>query len=577
MERLKYIYWTTFLAFALIVAGCSTKVEVGECPEMLPEGSLGEPINTPYDEFSPMIVDDYLYFTFNAGESGLGNEILSVNLNTGKIESSRQFLYKGFELHGTPYFYIDYRNRPKALMSGRFEDEADFNIYQLSYENGVWGSPIVLGAEINTKANEVSPSISADGSTLYFSSDREGGIGNYDIYYSDFDNDIWNEAINIGDMINSESDELNAYDIGEGLFFYASDVDGDFDIYYNQFTSLLPTVSKRLEYPVNTSSNESSFYISNNKIYLSSDREPSCGYRDLYSFDFCEGIKVSGRVVDTDGKAVREGKVELIENNLVVDSYSLSFSDSYSFDLRPNKKYQVKYINTCLPGEMASSMIETYCSPIQPIKYVADIVIGKQTPVFTFEDYKLPFFSTGYYKPMTTLNLQELRQQLAYGIFKDNKQSSYINQPNEIYDKLAPQIDRAIQDANRYIYTSVERLENDCSDIEEMMVVEIRGYADPRPIPKGSRYVGPSIKDKDLGVHIENGAIIDNDVLSMLRAYYTALELRKNLSKHPRYNEIKNMVVWRVKGMGVDKNPSEDMLYQRHVQVDISIMPAEVN
>jgi hypothetical protein len=178
---------------------------------------------------------------------------------------------------------------------------------------------------------------------------------------------------------------------------------------------------------------------------------------------------------------------------------------------------------------------------------------------------------------MTSLNLEELRQQLSYGIFKGNNKTSYINQPGDIYNKLAPQIDRALEDAQAYLYSSVERLENHCKGIDEIMVIEINGFADPRPIPKASIYAGPTINDMDMGIRIESGAMMDNNLLSSLRAYYTAIELRKSLSKHPRYSEFKDMIVWRVKGKGIDPTPNEDMLYQRHVKVDISIIPSEVN
>ncbi|MCZ7557601.1 MAG: OmpA family protein [Bacteroidia bacterium] len=60
---------------------------------------------------------------------------------------------------------------------------------------------------LNTEWNEIKPSVTVDGSRLYFASDREGGFGNLDIYVSDFENDEWSEPVNIGERINTKEHE----------------------------------------------------------------------------------------------------------------------------------------------------------------------------------------------------------------------------------------------------------------------------------------------------------------------------------------------------------------------------------
>ncbi len=67
----------------------------------------------------------------------------------------------------------------------------------------------VLGPEINTPYDEISPFISPYGNILYFSSDAKTGMGGFDIYYSKSDSDgVWGQAVNIGYPINTHRDEF---------------------------------------------------------------------------------------------------------------------------------------------------------------------------------------------------------------------------------------------------------------------------------------------------------------------------------------------------------------------------------
>ncbi len=79
-----------------------------------------------------------------------------------------------------------------------------------------------LGSGINTSANEIKPSLTADGTRLYFASDRDGGKGLLDIYASTFENDEWQPAVNLGDRINTTDHEtINSISFdGTAIFLY---------------------------------------------------------------------------------------------------------------------------------------------------------------------------------------------------------------------------------------------------------------------------------------------------------------------------------------------------------------------
>ena len=97
------------------------------------------------------------------------------------------------------------------------------DIYVSFYEgNNIWTAPKSLGKKINlSDYNEMSPFIAADGVTLYFSSDRPGGIGENDIWMSKRQDDSWtkwSDPVNLGKPINTEKSEA----------FFTLDAGGEF-------------------------------------------------------------------------------------------------------------------------------------------------------------------------------------------------------------------------------------------------------------------------------------------------------------------------------------------------------------
>jgi len=98
--------------------------------------------------------------------------------------------------------------------------------------NNIWTAPKSLGKKINLPDyNEMSPFIAADGVTLYFSSDRPGGLGENDIWMSKRLDDSWtkwSEPVNLGRPINTEGSEaFFTLDAG-GEYAYLTSSDGAF-------------------------------------------------------------------------------------------------------------------------------------------------------------------------------------------------------------------------------------------------------------------------------------------------------------------------------------------------------------
>ncbi len=75
--------------------------------------------------------------------------------------------------------------------------------------DGSWGTPKNIGYPINTKFDEITPHIDTTGKRLYFSSKGHISYGGFDIYYSDFEaSNLWGEPQNMGMPINSDRDDI---------------------------------------------------------------------------------------------------------------------------------------------------------------------------------------------------------------------------------------------------------------------------------------------------------------------------------------------------------------------------------
>ena len=110
------------------------------------------------------------------------------------------------------YGYLTMDGKAILLAFARKKNSEDDDLYISFFEEGRWTRPLELGEEINTKYSETTPFLSADGKTLYFSSDRPGGQGSQDIYLTRRLDDTWQhwrKPQNLGFPINT--DEYDAY------------------------------------------------------------------------------------------------------------------------------------------------------------------------------------------------------------------------------------------------------------------------------------------------------------------------------------------------------------------------------
>jgi hypothetical protein len=182
-----------------------------------------------------------------------------------------------------------------------------------------WGMPVNLGPTVNSGAYDLSPRESADGLTLLFHSTR-GGLGGEDIFMSTraTKNDPWGPAVNLGTPVNSTADDGEAVMTLDGLtLFFSSDRDGglgNYDVYVTtrRSTSHAWGPPINLGPSVNTGAIEwtSSISADGSTLYFCSDRPAAWGPCSIYQTTISP-------VVDFNG----DGKVDDTEVRIMMDNW----------------------------------------------------------------------------------------------------------------------------------------------------------------------------------------------------------------------------------------------------------------
>ncbi len=209
-----------------------------------------------------------------------------------------------------------------------------------------WTTPKNLGIGVNSSEWESQPSLSADGRTLYFVSDRRGGIGRRDIWVSILGSDgVWKKAKNVGKPVNTVYDEISPFiHVNNRVLYFASKGltgYGGYDIYYSdKDTSLTWTEPKNFGGPVNDHEDQFSLFITADgvKAYYSHEELVEGGNSTSKIIEMeipkekrikFKSNYVKGIVTDKETRKPLRSNVELIEL-LKNETESLVESDSIS-------------------------------------------------------------------------------------------------------------------------------------------------------------------------------------------------------------------------------------------------------
>jgi hypothetical protein len=225
----------------------------------------------------------------------------------------------------------------------------DGSIYSSTYSNGVWSPIKKLNKNINTKYYESHASVSADGKRLYFSSNREGGFGNLDIYVSELDQTgNWGPAVNLGSEINTPFNEDTPFITkNDSMLYFSSEGHnsmGGFDNYKSQRTATGWKTPSNLGFPINSADDDKFFQPVNNGInaYYSITtgyKKKEIFYLDLQSRDLNRPYIISGIVTyntSRDSSVKSEIRfVNKVSGDTLYTCYADSLTGEYSMNVAP--------------------------------------------------------------------------------------------------------------------------------------------------------------------------------------------------------------------------------------------------
>ncbi|MBT9395211.1 PD40 domain-containing protein [Hymenobacter sp. NST-14] len=324
--------------------------------------SMGEAINSKREDYGPTLNADADLLIFS-----------SKRKTRGLNDVSDEDLYQSRRENG---LWTDAEPLPKPINSAYNEGSAciskdgttlyfarcecptchgNCDLYVSNFKDGKWTMPKSLGANVNSSAWDSQPTLSPGEDTLYFASDRLGGFGLSDIWFTvKQKNGEWSRAQNMGPVVNTRESEVSPFyhPLYHVLYFSSRGQllnFGDFDIYKTY------RVRGRWQEPINigplVNGKGSEYYFtidsdSKNLYYARSEQQEPKNL-DLYSFPLpmeaqpTATTHVEGSLIDSVSRRPLNGIVSIIDtdNGIEVASKYLRDDGSFDFDLMEGSHY----------------------------------------------------------------------------------------------------------------------------------------------------------------------------------------------------------------------------------------------
>jgi len=321
------------------------------------------------------------------------NELPFLDLYVGDVDSNLHF--KSFEkLHKN--INKKYHEGPAsfnkagdfmAFTRNNYEGKSIEGIIKLKlftseYKDDKWQKPVPLHFN-NDEYSVGHASLTTNADTMYFASDKPGGMGGVDIYriFRKADGG-WTDPENLGEKINTEGDEMFPFVHPDGLLFYASDGLlglGGLDVFIARITKTGFSKPENVGVPVNSSYDDFAFILDKQQRsgYFSSNRFEGEGDDDIYLFRllkaFRSGKLLRGKTMDQDSNILANVKVNLYNENVEIIGTTTTTEDGkYEWEIEQDKFYSLngKKVQYTEGRNIADSHTEDY------IVY-ADLILTK--------------------------------------------------------------------------------------------------------------------------------------------------------------------------------------------------------
>ncbi len=279
------------------------------------------------------------------------------------------------------------------------------DLYMIDKRGDTWTKPAPLGPNINSKYLETTGSITPDGKTIYFASNRPQGYGGMDIYVSQKKDDgTWGPAENLGPAVNTSANEDAPFiHPDQWTLFFTSDGKGSMggrDIFLTRLFNQEWTKPENLGYPLNTTMDDNYFTLSaDGRLgFFASNRKGGTGGQDIYSVDMPEQesniplTMIKGRILNSETGEPMPTTIYMVDNSSgkkldfvyqpdpVTGDYLIILPPSGHYDMIIESEGFLPYtLNINVPGQ--TYFYELYQQIMLEEIRQFDVVVGQRVEV----------------------------------------------------------------------------------------------------------------------------------------------------------------------------------------------------
>jgi OmpA-OmpF porin, OOP family len=419
---------------------------------------LSDTVNSFVLQYFPVLTADQqeLIFTRRFGGGPSDDEDLVVSRKTKKgrwgVPQSISNNINSQLNEGTCTISADGRKLIFTSCSGR-NGLGSCDLYESKKIGGDWTQPRNLGPNVNSAEWESQPSLSADGRTLYFISDRRGGLGRRDVWVATMnDKGEWNRAKNLGKPINTIYDEMSPFiHVNNRTLYFASNGltgFGGYDIFYSEKDSTKWSEPLNFGNIVNNHEDQYSFFITadGKKGYYSHEEPRDAGYSvsHIYEIEIPEDHQVKfksnyvrGIVRDKETRAPLLAKIELInlakneveslvESDSVTGEYLMVLTQGAEYALYVNKQnYLFQSLNFNY-SEVSNFEPIVMNIELEPVKEGSIAIL--QNIFFDHDKFDLKERSITELQKITKFLIENEHTRVEIGGHTDNSGSASYNQ-----------------------------------------------------------------------------------------------------------------------------------------------------
>lgn len=340
-------------------------------PRLFAINKLDAPINDQGSNYAGYLKDNNFYFTSSRPVETAGKkEVLEDKDKKAKVtRKETPYLNAVYQAAGNPLldkvtvqkvgtnakgietaaaaFHPDGKTMYVTRWNGK-DEVKNYQIYYATLSGTQWSEPMLLGTQVNDASfNSMQPFVTRDGKYLIYSSDRPGGQGKYDLWYSALNADgTLGQSINMGPVINTpEDDQAPYYNSLTRKLLYSSKGKvgmGGFDFFESEGSFSKWTVPVNMGYPLN-SSKDDLYFTSTDSLdrsgYISSDRASLCCLEIFHVKR--KFLTVQGTLLDCHTMKPMAGALIVLTDSTGKRQVITDASGKYSFKVNSNRSLRI--------------------------------------------------------------------------------------------------------------------------------------------------------------------------------------------------------------------------------------------